>query len=325
MDCFCLFLEFSQIGSGIRQVPCPPPTTKDCRGYVNLCQANVAYGADQAGRIIIASILFVVLGAETPHVATLTKVLWTGVVEMVADLVVQGLRGWGAHGCRSIGVVSFAVNMVLAELRRARFLRPGLFASTMGWVIVAWQCAEIWTITVLSLLKYTFVTITSLPLALRRRVPGRTSLICIPPERLAKSEHPERHVCPVFGCPDGSSKFLTGGRAVFSRWIWSGLNCTYLSVSLNQIKTTRLLSLCVTKPCTTPKMAGPSRVVILSPSVNPGPVLVHLSLASKGCMKVSSAGISKAPWVGKLTMAMRSPRVVQWDVMMPSSPSMRSG
>jgi len=149
MDCFCLFLEFSQIRSGIRQVPCPPPTTKDCRGYVNLCQANVAYGADQAGRIIIASILFVVLGAETPHVATLTKVLWTGVVEMVADLVVQGLRGWGAHGCRSIGVVSFAVNMVLAELRRARFLRPGLFASTMGWVIVAWQCAEIWTITVL--------------------------------------------------------------------------------------------------------------------------------------------------------------------------------
>jgi len=108
MDCFCLFLEFSQIGSGIRQVPCPPPTNKDCRGYVNLCPANVAYGADQAGRIIIATNRLVVLGAETPHVATLAKVLWAGVVEIVADLVVQGLGGWGAHGCRSIGVVSSA-------------------------------------------------------------------------------------------------------------------------------------------------------------------------------------------------------------------------
>jgi len=48
------------------------------------------------------------LGAETPHVATLAKVLWAGVVEMGVDLVVQGLWGWGAHGCRSIGVVSSA-------------------------------------------------------------------------------------------------------------------------------------------------------------------------------------------------------------------------
>ena len=137
------------------------------------------------------------------------------------------------------------------------------------------------------------------------------SLICIPPERLAKSVHPERHVCPVFGCPGGGSKFLTGDRAVFSRWIWSGLNCTYLSVSLNHIKTTRLLSLCVTKPCTTPEGATPFELAILSPSLNPGPVLVQFSPDSKGCMKVRSAGISKSPWIGKLTVAMRSPWIVQ--------------
>jgi len=79
-----------------------------------------------------------------------------------------------------------------------------------------WQCAEIWTMTVHSLLKYTFVTITSFPFALRRRVPGRTSLICIPPERLAKSVHPEIHVCPVFDCPGGGTKFLARKRAVLS-------------------------------------------------------------------------------------------------------------
>ena len=156
-------------------------------------------------------------------------------------------------------------------------------------------------------------------------MPGRTSLICIPPEELARSVHPERHVCPVFKCPCGGSDDLAGDGAVLSSWIWSGLSCIYLSVSLNQIRTIGLLSLCVTKPCTTPKMAGPSRVVNFSPSVNPGPVLVQCSFASKGCMKVSSAGISKVPRVGKCTMAMRSPWVVQWAVMMPSTPSMRIG
>jgi hypothetical protein len=49
MDGFRLFLEFSQVGSGIRQVSCPPPATQDCRGYIDLCPAYVAYGADQAG------------------------------------------------------------------------------------------------------------------------------------------------------------------------------------------------------------------------------------------------------------------------------------
>jgi len=93
MDGFCLFLEFSQIGSGIRQVSCPPPTTRDCRGFVDLCPANVAYGADQAGRIIIATYRLVVFGAEAPHVATLAKVLWAGGVEIMAHLVIQGLEG----------------------------------------------------------------------------------------------------------------------------------------------------------------------------------------------------------------------------------------
>ena len=171
------------------------------------------------------------------------------------------------------------------------------------------------------------MTFTSLPLALRRRVPGRTSLICIPPERLAKSVQPEIHVCPMVGCPGGGTLLFAGDRAAFSLWIWSGLSCTYLTVSLNQIRTTKLPSLWVMKPCTTPGPAGPCRVIILSPITNPGPELVQFPLrfASRGCMKVSSAGISKSPWVGKLTVAMRSLWRVPWDVMVHSSPSLRSG
>ena len=83
-------------------------TTKDGRGYVNLCPADVANGADQARRIIIASNRFVVLGAKTPQVTALAKVLWAGVVEMIFDLVVQRMGGWGARRCRSIGVMSSA-------------------------------------------------------------------------------------------------------------------------------------------------------------------------------------------------------------------------
>jgi len=110
--------------------------------------------------------------------------------------------------------------MVLAEFLRLRCDRLCTFVSTIGWVIVAWQCAEIWTITVLSLLKYMFVTLTFLPFALMRKVPGRTSLICIPPEELAKSVHPEKHVCPVFWCPCGGANddFAVDG-AVLSSWI----------------------------------------------------------------------------------------------------------
>ena len=49
MDSFRLFLEFSQVGSGIRQMSCPSPATQDCRGYIDLCPSSyVAYGADQA-------------------------------------------------------------------------------------------------------------------------------------------------------------------------------------------------------------------------------------------------------------------------------------
>ena len=52
MDCLGLFLEFSQIGSGIWQVPYPTPAAKDGRGDVHLCPADVANGADQARRVI---------------------------------------------------------------------------------------------------------------------------------------------------------------------------------------------------------------------------------------------------------------------------------
>jgi len=121
--------------------------------------------------------------------------------------------------CRQRVYHTTAVTMVLAEIRRPRHHRPCPFVSTIGWVIVAWQCAEIWTITVLSLLKYTFVTLTFWPFALKRKVPGRTSLICIPLEELARRVHPERHVCPVFKCPCGGSDNLAGDRAVLSSWI----------------------------------------------------------------------------------------------------------
>jgi len=65
----------------------------DGRGYVNLCPADVANGADQARWIIIAANRLVVLGAETPQVTALAKVPWAGVVEMIFDLVVQRMGG----------------------------------------------------------------------------------------------------------------------------------------------------------------------------------------------------------------------------------------
>jgi hypothetical protein len=48
----------------------------------------VADGADQARRVIITTNRLVILGAETPQVAALGKVLWAGIVEMILDLVV---------------------------------------------------------------------------------------------------------------------------------------------------------------------------------------------------------------------------------------------
>ena len=73
--------------------------------------------------------------------------------------------------------------------------------------MVVWQFFEIWTITAFSRLKYTFVTFTSLPLALRRRMPGRISRISILLGgwnlllgARAKSVHPEMHVCAEGVC-----------------------------------------------------------------------------------------------------------------------------
>ena len=48
-------------------------------------------------------------------------------------------------------------------------------------------------------------------------MPGRTSLICIPPELLARSVQPEIHVCPVVGCPGGGSLFLVGDGAALEQ------------------------------------------------------------------------------------------------------------
>jgi len=104
--------------------------------------------------------------------------------------------------------------MVLPGKSRFCCVRSVRFESSIGWVIDAWQCLEIWTITELSTLKYTFVTFTCFPFALMWRVPGRTYLICIPPEGLIKSVHLERYVCPVLRFPGGAV-----GRAVLSGWI----------------------------------------------------------------------------------------------------------
>ena len=164
--------------------------------------------------------------AESPHVATLAEVLWAGRVEILAHLGSEGLVEWGVHRRVAVSVIRSSG----IPFRRCHYglaggfpglLRPSrLFVSSIGWVIHAWQCLEIWTITELSTLKYTFVTFTCFPFLLMRRVPGRTSLICIPPEGLAKSVHPERHVCPVLRFPGGAV-----GRAVLSGCIWSSLSC----------------------------------------------------------------------------------------------------
>jgi hypothetical protein len=76
--------------------------------------------------------------------------------------------------------------------------------------MVVWQFSEIWTIAEVSRLKYTFVTFTSLPLALRRRMPGRISRIRILlggwPLLLGarlKSVQPEMHDCAERGCFSG--------------------------------------------------------------------------------------------------------------------------
>ena len=86
MDGFCLFLEFNKVGSGVRQVSCSSPATQDCRGYVDLCSTYMAYWADQARWIVKASYRLIMFGAETPHIATLAKVLWARGVEIMANL-----------------------------------------------------------------------------------------------------------------------------------------------------------------------------------------------------------------------------------------------
>jgi len=108
MDGFGLFLEFNQIRSGKRQVPCQPQATEDGRGYVNLCPTNVADGANQARRVIVTTNRLVILSAEAPQIAALAKVLWAGIVEMILDLVIQRMGECVAPRCGAIEVKSSA-------------------------------------------------------------------------------------------------------------------------------------------------------------------------------------------------------------------------
>ena len=86
MDGFCLFMEFNKVGSGIRQVPCSSPATQNCLSYVDLSPTYMIYWADQARWIVKASYRLVIFGAETPHIAALTEVLWARRMEIMANL-----------------------------------------------------------------------------------------------------------------------------------------------------------------------------------------------------------------------------------------------
>jgi len=66
MDSFGLFLELNQVGSGVWQMPWPSPTAKDGRGNINLRPTDVAYRANQAGRIVKSTHQLVILGAKAP-------------------------------------------------------------------------------------------------------------------------------------------------------------------------------------------------------------------------------------------------------------------
>jgi hypothetical protein len=132
MDSFGLFLELNQVGSGMWQMPCPSPTAKNGRGDIDLRPANVAYWADQAGRIVKASHRLVILGAKAPQVTTLAQVLWAGIVEMVFDLVVRRNRGWVPSRCSSVDVVSspgVPFCRCNYSLRRVLPIPPPLFRS----------------------------------------------------------------------------------------------------------------------------------------------------------------------------------------------------
>jgi hypothetical protein len=105
MDSFGLFLKLNQVGSGMWQMARSPPAAEDGRGDIDLRPADVAYGADQARRIVKNTYRLVVLGTEAPQVATFAQVLWAGMMEMKFDLVVRGKRGWVSTRCSTIDVV----------------------------------------------------------------------------------------------------------------------------------------------------------------------------------------------------------------------------
>ena len=165
------------------------------------------------------------------------------------------------------------------------------------------------------------MTFTRFPYAFRRKVPARTSRMGIPPEVLARSVHPERHV-PALGVTGVFGSNTSGARG--PSWIWSGRYCTYMSVS-DQVRTAEVPSVCVTKPWTTPWATGVAKEEILSPSVNFGQVLVQLSRDPRGFMQLVSIRISSGPWSGNSTIAIKSSWMMRWALRMPSSPTIRHG
>ena len=66
MDSLGLFLKLNQVGSGMWQVARSAPAAEDGRGNINLRPTDVAYRADQAGRIVKTTHRLVILGAKAP-------------------------------------------------------------------------------------------------------------------------------------------------------------------------------------------------------------------------------------------------------------------
>jgi len=82
-----LLLEFVQVGSRVRQVSCSVPTVKTCLDCVNLGPTDVANWADKTGGIVKASHRLIMFGTESPHIATLSKVIWVRGMEVLVHRV----------------------------------------------------------------------------------------------------------------------------------------------------------------------------------------------------------------------------------------------
>ena len=81
---------------------CSAPAAEEGLGYVYLGPAGMADWADEARGVVKALHRLALCRAESPHITTATKVMWTRVVEFLSHRV-RGVGGWGSV---SIGVAT---------------------------------------------------------------------------------------------------------------------------------------------------------------------------------------------------------------------------